>query len=107
MKIYHVNLGGARSQIDGIQNTISSISSLQSSESNDVSIFNASLFGISKLSPNVINLIVEISRKSPDVVHFHSVYRPAHFLIIIWCLLRKVAFVISPHSGSPASKFSH
>lgn len=99
MKIYHVNLGGASSQIDGIQNAMNSISALQANDGNDVSIYSASGLGTVKLFYKLKKLSLDIIHNEPDIVHFHSVYRPAHFLIMTWCLLRKVAFVVSPHSG--------
>lgn len=46
----------------------------------------------------------ELAQRPPDVVHFHSLFRPPHAFLGLVCLLRKVPFVVSVHGAcNPAA----
>lgn len=88
MRIVHVNLGPRASGVDGIRRAVHTLAEAQRSRGDDVTIWDA---GTTTLAP--------ITTLRPDIVHLHSVFRPAHVRLARQLGRKKIPYVLSPHSG--------
>jgi glycosyltransferase involved in cell wall biosynthesis len=102
MNIVHVNLGGPSVSIDGIAAVVRMVSAGQLARGDNVVLYTDEGYdarGLVAGARTAWRIRHEVLSFHPDVVHFHSLYRPAHNLLA-WHLRRRgTSYVVSPHSG--------
>ncbi|MEO5902054.1 MAG: glycosyltransferase [Ilumatobacteraceae bacterium] len=102
MKIVHVNLGGPPVTVDGIATVVETLVEAQRRRDDDVETFTDRDYdarGIVKGIVTALRIRRQVIDGQPDVVHMHSVYRPAHAVLAVFLRRRSVPYVVSPHSG--------
>ncbi|MGG5753397.1 glycosyltransferase family 4 protein [Zafaria sp. Z1313] len=103
-RIAHVNLGGSASAADGIGAVVATLAAEQERRGTTVLVLGpAWAESDAGEPPPLFRAKRELARFAPDAVHFHSVYRPAHALLALWCRAHAVPYVVSPHSGLAAA----
>ncbi|HTB49401.1 MAG TPA: glycosyltransferase [Solirubrobacteraceae bacterium] len=101
MRIMHVNLGGFGGTVDGISAAESQLLRLLSEAGHQS--FRLDRQGA--LSPaGAIRAVATARRMRVDVVHLHSLFRPAHCLLARTLRAWNIPYVVSPHSAlAPAA----
>jgi glycosyltransferase involved in cell wall biosynthesis len=105
VNVVHVNLGGPSVSIDGIATVVRTISEGQLARGDRVTLFTDETYSArglvagARTAWRVRNDVLAIE---PDVIHLHSVYRPAHSLLAFHLRRKGVPYVVSPHSGLAA-----
>lgn len=118
LKIWHVNIGNHAGPVDGVAAAATRLASEQASAGHDVRLIVAAdpAFheGIRETAGRDLELTLAPSardtlheaygllddlRSRPDVMHLHSVFRPAHRLLALRARRRGVPIVLSPHAG--------
>lgn len=118
MRIWHVNIGNHAGAVDGVAVVASRLAVDQAAAGHHVRLVVAAdpahHEGIRAAAPDEVALTLGSSVRAtlstanrllddpatrPDVVHFHSVFRPAHRLLAFRAKRRGVPIVLSPHSG--------
>ncbi|MEW6155424.1 MAG: glycosyltransferase family 4 protein [Actinomycetota bacterium] len=94
MKIWHLNLTRARLRVDGIGAAVRRLAQAQEDTGADVSVY-----GGGPATLEVLRGRLASPAGRPDVVHFHSVFRPLHALAAGRLRRMGVPYVVSPHSG--------
>lgn len=95
MRIWHLNLTRADLRVDGIATAVRRLARAQEEAGADVEIF-------PRAGPAAVGSIrdrLAPGRQRPDVVHFHSVFRPLHALAAARVAGAGIPYVVSPHSG--------
>ncbi len=103
MRIMHVNLGGFGGTVDGITAAESQLAQLLEDAGHEVISINAS-GGL----PALLSLAVKSAWRARmdriQVVHIHSLFRPAHCVLTYLLRSFRIPYVVSPHSAlSPAA----
>jgi glycosyltransferase involved in cell wall biosynthesis len=88
LRIWHVNVARGASTVDGITVAIGELSAHQRRLGHDVTVMT-----------DVPGQLVGADGELPDVVHLHSVFRPAHALLAGRLRRAGIPYVTSPHSG--------
>jgi len=102
MKIVHVNLGGPPTTVDGIAAVVDVLVDAQRQRADDVETYTDRDYdarGALKGVTTALRIRHRVIEARPDVVHMHSVYRPAHAMLAVFLRRRGVPYVVSPHSG--------
>jgi glycosyltransferase involved in cell wall biosynthesis len=94
MKIWHLNLTRARLRVDGIGAAVRRLAQAQEDTGAEVSVY-----GGGPATLEVLRGRLASPADRPDVVHFHSVFRPLHALAAGRLRRIGVPYVVSPHSG--------
>lgn len=101
MRVWHVNLTAARLQVDGIATAVRRVAEAQGRAGADTAVFCPAL---DDRSP--AQALADVRRglrdpeARPDVVHFHSLFRPFHRGVAALLRRRGVPYVVSPHSAA-------
>lgn len=99
-RIAHVNLGKTKLVADGIGSVIESLRREQTSRGYEVLVLDP---GIDPAPgnpwPAAAVAVRQLSAFRPDIVHFHSLFRPIHALLAVWCRMSGTPFVVAPHSA--------
>ncbi len=103
MRIMHVNLGGFGGTVDGITAAESQLARLLEEAGHEVISVNAS----GRL-PALLALSIKTAWRARmdriQVVHIHSLFRPAHCVLTYLLRICRIPYVVSPHSAlSPAA----
>ncbi len=105
MRIVHVNLGGPAVSVDGIAAVVDTLVEAQQSRADDVDAYTDRDFEARGALRGVLTawrISGSVLAARPDVVHMHSVYRPAHAVLALLLRRKRVPYVVSPHSGLAA-----
>lgn len=103
-RITHVNLGGASSAADGIGSVVESLRREQGSRGEEVLVLGpGSGADRGSIGRTCSAAVRQLSAFGPDIVHFHSVFRPVHALLAAWCRRSGLPYVVSPHSAFAAA----
>lgn len=99
-RIVHVNLGGTVSAADGIGSVIESLCRAQRLRGHEVLVLGPE-HGPDRGTPlrTLLAATRQLSEFRPDIVHFHSVFRPIHAVLAGWCRRNSLPYVVSPHSA--------
>jgi glycosyltransferase involved in cell wall biosynthesis len=98
IRVWHVNASGSRSPVDGITSAVRRLHEAQASLGCDVRVFSSDgQASVRQLVRTVGRLLAAGDR--PDIVHFHSVFRPAHAVIARRLRRLGIPYVVSPHAG--------
>lgn len=105
MRIVHVDLATSPSPLDGIGAVVTTLARAQRKAGHSVAVLDAAWRGGAPLPIAAVRVIRILRRLRPDIVHFHSVYRPLNAVGAMACRLTRTPFVLSPHSGlAPAGR---
>lgn len=99
-RIAHVNLGRTHLIADGIGSVIESLHREQTLRGYEVLVLDP---GTDPAPGNpwqtTATAVRQLSAFRPDIVHLHSLFRPVHALLALWCRLNKTPFVVAPHGA--------
>jgi glycosyltransferase involved in cell wall biosynthesis len=96
--VWHVNACGSPSAVDGITSAVRRLQAAQAALGCDVRVFSSDgQASARQLVGTLARLLASGDR--PDVVHFHSVFRPVHAVVARRLRRLDVPYVISPHAG--------
>ncbi|MGH9223135.1 MAG: glycosyltransferase [Acidimicrobiales bacterium] len=101
MRIWHLNLTRTDLRVDGIAVAIRSLARAQEEAGADTVVF-----GGGAATVDVVTSRLEDEGERPDIVHFHSVFRPLHALVARRLDKAGVPYVVSPHSGYAAESLA-
>ena len=98
MRVAHVCLGGPKTTlVDGIRSSVEQLARVQREAGDEVLVLadagDGGRFG------GVTGTARSLREFGPDLVHFHSVFRPVHCVLAAGLARRGVPYVVSPHSG--------
>lgn len=118
MKIWHVNIGNHAGAVDGVAVVANRLASDQARAGHDVRLIVAAdpahhegiratagdgvaltLGATARATVQAATALLSDPTSRPDVLHLHSVFRPAHRLLAFRARRRGVPYVLSPHSG--------
>jgi len=102
VNIVHVNLGGPQVSVDGIAAIVRTIASTQQESGHTVRSLTDEEYtarGLWRGVRSAWKIRQALMATGADVVHLHSVYRPAHTVLGLFLRRRHVAYAVSPHSG--------
>jgi glycosyltransferase involved in cell wall biosynthesis len=95
MQVWHLNLTRAELRVDGIPAAVRRLAAAQTDAGADVKVFSrVNLQTLVGIHDGLAG-----ARSRPDVVHFHSVFRPFHAVVAKRLIRADVPYVVSPHSG--------
>ena len=94
MRIWHLNLTRAVLRVDGISTAIRRLAEAQRALGAEVEVFAGRAGAVAPLRDRMVG-----AGDRPDIVHFHSVFRPLHGLLARRLVDVGVPYVVSPHSG--------
>lgn len=99
-RIAHVNLGGTGSAADGIGSVIESLCRAQRLRGDEVLALGPEHGPERGTHRRTLSAATRrLSEFRPDIVHFHSVFRPVHAVLAVWCRRNRLPYVVSPHSA--------
>lgn len=97
LRVWHVNITTRRTPVDGIVAAVDSLASAQAATGIDARVVEGvdgpDGAGLLRCPPGLLR------EHGPDLVHFHSVFRPAHALLAARLRAAGIPYVTSPHSG--------
>lgn len=96
LRVWHVNLCAQHLPVDGITQAIDRLAANQRELGHLVSIVRTGDRGPLATAATLLR-VAKVAR--PDVVHLHSVFRPAHAYLAVGLRALGIAYVTSPHSG--------
>lgn len=117
LKIWHLNIGNHAGAVDGVAAMSARLANAQAELGHEVTYFSTppaddverqlDALGQSVttvVDPSVPAVVTRalrsmIGAQRPDVVHLHSVYRPAHVVVWVAATFAGIVTVQSPHSG--------
>lgn len=99
LRVWQVNVGGAASAVDGIATAVGQTADDLRALGCQVEVLAHGRAARKASWSRDIVLRLRDPRRRPNVVHLHSVFRPAHALVAALCLILHVPYVLSPHSG--------
>jgi glycosyltransferase involved in cell wall biosynthesis len=103
MRILHADLGGWRGAVDGITAAEDALARLLADAGHEVIRADQSRGDATALGP-ALRAALQARRTAVDVVHLHSLFRPAHCLLGLLLRIWGIPYVISPHAAlAPAA----
>jgi glycosyltransferase involved in cell wall biosynthesis len=98
VRVWHVNACGSQSAVDGITSAVRRLHEAQTALGSDVRVFSSDGQSSARRLVRTVGRLLAAGDR-PDVVHFHSVFRPAHAAIARRLRRLGVPYLISPHAG--------
>lgn len=103
MRIWHVNASRRSLPVDGIACAMQRLAQGQRDQGHDVTVLACEPGHFETPRALFANVAGRLARcGGPDIVHFHSVFRPAH-TALGRMMEGRTAYVVSPHSGLAAT----
>jgi len=102
MRIMHVNIGGFGGAVDGITSAESQLVSLLEGAGHQVIRLDESRQG-TMVPASAMRIARQARRERVDVVHLHSLFRPAHSVLALLLSLWRIPYVVSPHAALAAA----
>lgn len=99
MRILNLDLGSPATGADGIPAAIAATRPLLEAGGDDVSVERSDEPGLVAGVRAGRAVIARLPDLRPDIVHFHSAYRPGHALVAAHLRRRGIPYVVSPHSA--------
>jgi glycosyltransferase involved in cell wall biosynthesis len=90
LRIWHVNIGNHAGRVDGVAVVADQLARDQAALGHEVQLIVAAAEARRRLGPGA---------DRPDVIHLHSVFRPAHRMLAWRAKQLGIPVVLSPHSG--------
>jgi glycosyltransferase involved in cell wall biosynthesis len=104
VKVWHVNLTGSCPRVDGITTAVARVAEAQNRAGADAAVFCPSLDDRSPARAlRDLRRGLRNPAARPDVVHFHSLFRPFHSGVASLLRRHRVPYVVSPHSAAAPS----